>query len=416
MNRINSIQKELTLNTKRLFSQPGQKSPDDVVIVSTIRTPLTKANKGGLKDTAPEEMLAHVMKGVIDASGIDAGLIDDIQVGNVLQPSIGAFNARMAQMLAGIPIKVPISCVNRMCSSGLESCALIAAKIKSGTIDIGIGCGVESMSFYSMKNMINHQTVSPKVHQNDLAKDCLLPMGVTSDILAENFNLKREELDQFSAESHKKAANAKANGYFKKEILAIKTKVKGKDGKETEVLVSEDDGVRPETSLESLAKLKPSFRSNGYSHPGNSSQMTDGAAAVLMMRRSVADKLGLKVLGKFVHHVVIGVPPKIMGIGPSEAIPLVLQNTGLSLKDIDIFEINEAFASVVVIAMKKLNIDPKKINPNGGAIAFGHPLGATGSRQITTLINELKRTNKRYGIVTMCLGAGMGAAAIIENE
>jgi acetyl-CoA acyltransferase 1 len=416
MQRIGDIKKGMSVNVNKLFGHPKEKLPDDVVIVSALRTPLTKAFKGGLKDTAPEEMLAHVLRGVIDDSGINSSLIEDIQVGNVLQPSIGAFNSRMAQMIANIPVKVPISSVNRQCSSGLESCALIAAKIKSGVIDIGIGCGVESMSLFSMKTMFVPEKLSPKVNEVELAKDCTIPMGQTSDIMAHQFKLTRKELDQFSVDSHKKAANAQKNGHFAKEILPIKVNFKSDDKSVKELILKHDDGIREGSTLESMGKLKASFSSDGLSHPGNSSQMTDGAAAVLLMRRSTANKLGMKILAKFVNHVVIGVPPKIMGVGPSEAIPLVLKNTGLEIEDIDIFEINEAFASVVVLAIKKLNLNPKKVNPNGGAIAFGHPLGCTGSRQIATIINELKRTNKNYGIVTMCLGAGMGAAAIIQNE
>ena len=416
MNRIHKINNELTPHLKMSIGIPNQPLPDDVVIISALRTPHTKAAKGLLKDTAPEILLAHVLRETIKQTYVDPLLIGDIIVGNVLQPSAGVFPARMAQFLADLPLKVPISVVNRFCASGLEACALIAAKIKAGFIDIGIGAGVESMSFYEMKNLTANYKFGSQALAHPLACKCLIPMGQTSDNICKQFGLTQQELDTFAVNSHKKADFATKNGFFKHELVPISTTFVDKNNKPQTVIVTQDGDIRDQASLESLSKLKPVFTQNGLTTSGNSSQMTDGASAVLLTRRSFANKLGLKIIGKFISHSVVGVPPEIMGVGPAEAIPLALKAAGLDKDQIDIFEINEAFASVAVLTIKKLGLDPLKVNPNGGAIAFGHPLGSTGSRQFATLLAELKRTNKKYGVISMCLGTGMGAAAVIERE
>lgn len=257
--------------------------------------------------------------------------------------------------------------------------------------------------------------VSPKVFENESAKDCLIPMGITSENVAAKFGISRMDQDKLSVKSHHKAAKAQSENKFVEEIVPVKTTIKDGD-KEKEIVVTKDDGPRADTTLEGLAKLKPAFKKDGTTTAGNSSQVSDGAAAVLLARRSVAKKLGLQILGSLKSYAVKGVPPAIMGIGPAVAIPEALKKAGLTIKDIDVFEINEAFASQAGYCVKALDIPEEKVNPNGGAIALGHPLGCTGARQTATLFAELKRTGKKYGVVSMCIGTGMGAAAVFERE
>jgi len=302
--------------------------------------------------------------------------------------------------------------LNRQCSSGLQAIANIANAIRAGTIDVGIGAGVESMT---TGNMTDVGEINEKIFQNEKAKDCLISMGETSENVAEKYGVSREKQDKFALESYTRAVKAIKEGKFKNEIVPVKTVTKDKEGKETEVTISEDDGAKP-TTLEQLQKLKPAFRKGGSSTAGNSSQMSDGAAAVVLARRSVAKKLGLPVIGKFVSFAVVGVPPNIMGIGPAFAIPEALKKAGLTTKDIDVYEINEAFASQAIYSVETLGLDFAKVNPNGGAIALGHPLGCTGARQTATLLNELHRNKQRFGVVSMCIGTGMGAAAVYEAE
>jgi acetyl-CoA acyltransferase 1 len=261
--------------------------------------------------------------------------------------------------------------------------------------------------------------IAEEVFENEKARNCLMGMGQTSENVAEKYNVSREEQDRFAAESQRRAAEAQEKGLFKEEIVPIKTIIKKKKGEEEvkeTILVDKDDGIRKETTFESLQKLKPSFKKGGSSTAGNSSQLTDGAGAVLLARRSTAQKLGLPIIARWITHAVAGVPPEIMGIGPAFAIPKALKQAGLKVEDIDIFELNEAFASQALYCMKVLNLDPKKVNPKGGAIALGHPLGCTGARQVSTLLTELKRTNGKYGVVSMCVGTGMGAAAVFQLE
>lgn len=397
------------------FGKVGVKCPNDVVIVSALRTPFTKSGKGDLKDTAPEVLLATAVKAVVKESKIDPNLIQDMQVGNVNQPAAGALTARVAQLLAELPIKVPVAAVNRQCSSGLEACVIIASKIKSGIIECGLGCGVESMTLFSMNDIVDPAKLSDQTFDHPIASNCLLSMGETSEVMAEKYKITRKDVDGYAAESFRRALEAQKNGLFDAELTPVTTTVKGSDGTAKQVTVTKDDGIRA-TTVETLGKLKPSFRGDGISHAGNSSQVVDGAAAVLLMSRRMANQLGLKIMGKFITHAVIGVPPEIMGIGPTVAIPLALKNAGLTTNDIDIYEINEAFASVAFLAVKDLKLDIKKVNPKGGAIAFGHPLGVTGARQVATLLTELRRTGKKLGVISMCIGTGMGAAAVLEAE
>lgn len=394
-----------------------QITDDDVVIVSAVRTAIGKGKKGNFRDTYPTQLLAAVLKGVVDRVGLDSKLIQDVQVGNCLQPGAGAGGSRQALFLAGYSHTTSLAAVNRQCSSGLQACSNIFAAIKAGVIDIGVGAGVESMSFGSGPAAAETTKAffDKEVLKNSDAKDCLIPMGITSENVASQFKITREKQDEFALASYNKAVAAAKAGLFKSEIVPVRTTVKTADGKLVEVVVSEDEGPRP-TTYEDLAKLKPSFSKDGSSTAGNSSQVSDGAAAVLMMRRSKARELGLKPLARFLSYAVAGVPPSIMGIGPAVAIPEALKKANLTVNDIDVFEINEAFASQAVYCVEALKIDPSKVNPVGGAIALGHPLGCTGARQIATIIPELQRSNKRYGVMSMCIGTGMGAAAVIERE
>lgn len=389
------------------------KSDNDVVIVSAVRTAIAKGKKGGFKDTFPDTMLAAVLKGVVDKVKLDPKLVEDIQVGNVLQAGAGANAARQAMFYVGFPETTSVGAVNRQCSSGLQAVMNIIGEINSGAIEIGIGAGVESMTMgYGADAM---GKVNPKSDDVPLASDCNLPMGVTSENVAKQFGIGREKQDLFAAESYRRAVEAQKAGRFTSEIVPVKTFIEDKDGNEKEIVVDKDEGPIP-TPLEKLQKLKPAFSEDGGSTAGNSSQVSDGAAAVLLMRRSKAKQLGLKPLARYVSFAVTGVPPAIMGIGPAVAIPAALQKAGLKTSDIDVYEINEAFASQAVYCCEVLKLDMKKVNPLGGAIALGHPLGCTGARQIATIIPELQRTNGRYGCTSMCIGSGMGAAMIIERE
>ncbi|KIY48859.1 thiolase [Fistulina hepatica ATCC 64428] len=393
-----------------------QKNDDDIVVVSAIRTAMTKSNKGGFKDTRPEYMLSQVLRAAYESVRLNPSLIEDIAVGNVLAPSGGATPARMASFHAGIPTSTSISTVNRQCSSGLAAVNQIANQIRVGQIDIGIGAGVESMTF-GFAAAAQPDGYSEEVLRNKDAEDCLLPMGITSENVAADYNIPRETQDKFAASSYQKAAAAAKAGKFKDEILPVRTKIVDPKTKETkEIIVAHDDGVRDGVTAESLSKLKPAFIKTGSTHAGNASQVSDGAAAVLLMRRSVAKRLGMPIRGKFVAAVSVGVPPRIMGVGPAFAIPRVLQKTGLQISDIDFFEINEAFASQAVYCIDTLGIPYDKVNRFGGAIAMGHPLGCTGSRQVATGLNIARQYNERVFITSMCIGSGMGMAAVFVSE
>eukprot|EP00928_Gymnodinium_smaydae_P053168 TRINITY_DN3721_c0_g2_i1.p1 TRINITY_DN3721_c0_g2~~TRINITY_DN3721_c0_g2_i1.p1 ORF type:complete len:465 (+),score=134.01 TRINITY_DN3721_c0_g2_i1:193-1395(+) len=395
----------------------GTKSPDDVVIVSALRTPIGRAKKGGFKDTMPDDLLKATLEGVVKQSGIDPKVVGDVVVGNVQLGGAYAGPARMAQLRAGFPVDVPIHSVNRQCSSGLQAVAHVANAIRGGMIDVGIGAGVESMT----QGGAPGGGAPPPVNLNELmanklAKDCLVPMGVTAENVASRYGITREEQDKMGVESHKKALAAQAAGKFKDEIVPVKVTVQDEKGNEKQIVVDADEGPRP-TTLEGLQKLKTVFKKEGGTvTAGTASQVSDGAAAVLMMRRSKAAELGLKPLGVYRGAKVCGCEPDEMGVGPAVAIPELLNASGLKVDDIDVYEINEAFAAQALYCVKKLGVPEDKLNPNGGAIALGHPLGATGARQVATLMSELKRTNKKLGVVSMCIGTGMGMAALFEAE
>jgi acetyl-CoA acyltransferase 1 len=392
-------------------------SLDDIVIVSACRTPLCRAKRGGLKDTPADDLVAVVLKETLRRTGVEAEAVGDVVFGSVLGPSSQRANeCRMAMFYAGFPETVPVHTVNRQCSSGLQAIASVAASIRSGYYSIGIAGGVESMT---ANPMAWEGGVNPRVAENQCAADCLLPMGVTSENVAQKFGVDRNTQDSFAVASHKKAAAARAAGKFKDEIVPVHTVLKDpKTGEEKRVVISEDDGIRPGTTMETLRKLPTVFKKNGGSTTaGNASQVTDGASAVMLMTRREAMKRGLPVLLVFRSFSAVGVPPAIMGIGPAAAIPVAVEAAGLSLDDIDVYEINEAFASQAKYSVDHLGIDESKVNPNGGAIALGHPLGCTGSRMTATLAYEMMRRGKRarFGVVSMCIGSGMGAAAVFES-
>jgi len=392
------------------------KHDNDVVIVAAVRSALTKGRKGGFKDTRPEELLSGVLRAAYTRARVDPALIEDIAVGNVLPPGGGASAARMAALHAGIPVTTSVNTVNRQCSSGLSAVNQIANQIIAGQIDIGVGAGVESMTFGWGGGSIPDGW-SEVVLTNKQAEDCLIPMGFTSENVASDFGISREKQDKFAAESFQKAAAAQKAGKFKDEIVPLKVKVVDpKTETVAEIVVDADDGIRDGVTAESLAKLKPSFKKDGSTHAGNASQISDGAAAVVLARRSVARRLGLPVVGKYVAAAVVGVPPRIMGVGPAYAIPKVLEKAGLSKDDVDFYEINEAFASQAIYSIDKIGISYDRVNVNGGAIAIGHPLGCTGARQIATGLSIAKQRNESVFVTSMCVGSGMGMAAVFVSE
>lgn len=391
------------------------KNPDDIVITGALRTAFTRGGKGGFKDTPAADLLAGVLKALADKSGIDPALVEDIAVGNVLAPGAGATEFRAAAIVAGFPVTTAVRALNRQCSSGLQAVVDIANAIKGGMIDIGIGAGAESMSLNYGPNSVSE--FSETFMSNKLAADCKVGMGQLSEQMAQDRGVGRDAQDVFAASSYQKAEAAQKAGLFNEEIAPLTVSFEDpKSGETKKITVSADDGVRPGTTVQSLAKIKPAFAKNGSIHGGNASQVSDGAAAVLLMKRSTAEKLGQTIIGKYVISAVAGVEPLLMGIGPWAAIPKVFEKTGLNKDTVDIFEINEAFASQCLWCANELGIDQKKINPKGGAIAFGHPLGCTGARQVSTLLTELKRTNKKIGVTSMCIGTGMGMAAVFVAE
>ena len=393
----------------------SDKSPDDVVITCALRTPITRAGKGGFKDTAGADLLAYIFKAVIDKSRIDPALVEDIATGCVLAPGGGATEFRAAALVAGFPESTAVRSLNRQCSSGLQACVDIVNEIRSGMIDVGIGSGVESMSSQYGPGAVTE--FSDLLENHMQAANCKVPMGVLSEQMAKDRHITRQIQDEFAARSFQLAEKAQREGLFDEEIAPITVKYTDpKTDEEKTITVTKDDGIRPGMTAQSLSKIRPAFAKDGTIHAGNASQVSDGAAAVLLMKRSTAQRLGQPILGKFVTASVIGVPPLLMGIGPWKAIPLALEKAGITKDDVDIFEINEAFASQATWCVKELGLPMEKINPKGGAIAFGHPLGCTGARQISTLLTELKRTGKTVGVTSMCVGTGMGLASVIVAE
>jgi len=392
-----------------------QQQRREVVVVEAVRTAITRAKKGSFKDSTPDDLLAAVFTAALERSNVDATVVQDICVGNVLQTGSGVVSGRIAQLQANIPPEVPFYVVNRQCSSGLQAVANIAASIRDGEIDCGIAAGVETMSRNAMTQKgldINMD----KVLGAPRAAACLIPMGITSENVAAAYGVSRRTQDEFAARSHALAAAAQYAGMFREEIVPVEAQIKGPDGTVSKVLVDTDEGIRAETTADKLSALRPAFKEGGSTTAGNASQVSDGAAAVLLMSADRARALGKRPLGKMLSYAVVGVPPEVMGVGPAFAIPEALRRAGLAAGDVDVFEINEAFASQATYCVQHLGLPAEKVNPLGGAIALGHPLGCTGARQVATLLHHLRRTGKRYGVVSMCVGTGMGAAAVFEAD
>ena len=386
------------------------------VIVSAVRTAVGKAPRGSLSNTRPDDLAASAMKGAIErVPGLKPEDIDDILIGCAMPEAEQGMNvARVAAFRAGLPYHVPAMTLNRFCASGLQAIAFAADRIATGSADCILAGGTESMSMIPMGG----HKISPNPALIDNNPDTYLSMGLTAENIASEFKIGRDEQDTFALDSHRKAVQAIESGHFKEEIvpLSVEQRILENSTRRTHKSVFDvDEGPRRDTSMDALRRLKPAFKVDGTVTAGNSSQMSDGAAAVVVMSEQKAAKLGLRPLGRFVAYATAGVPPEIMGIGPVEAVPKVLQRAGLTVENIDLIELNEAFAVQALAVIRQLGLDPSKVNVNGGAIALGHPLGCTGSKLTATLLHEMRRRNSKYGIVTMCVGGGMGAAAIFER-
>ncbi len=389
----------------------------DAVIVSAVRTATGRAPKGTLKNTRPDEMGAAVIKEAIRrAEGLDVAEIEDVIMGCAMPEAEQGMNvARAASVRAGLPVETSAMTINRFCSSGLQSIAIAADRIRTGAAETIIAGGLETMSLIPMGG----HTIRPNPYLVEHYPDFYLNMGLATENVARKYGISREEQDAFAARSHEKAARAIDNGNFKDEVVPLTVSIEelNERGQKTqrEIVFETDEGVRRDTSRDALAKLKPAFHLKGTITAGNASQMSDGAAAAVVMSDARAKELGLKPLGRFIAYATAGCPPEEMGIGPVFAIPKALKLAGLSLDQIDVIELNEAFAAQSLAVIKTLGLDIEKVNVNGGAIALGHPLGCTGAKLTATILRELERRKGRYGMVTMCVGGGMGAAGIFER-
>lgn len=389
----------------------------DAVIVSAVRTPVGKAKRGGLATVRPDEMAAVVIEELLKRTpGLEPEQIEDVVIGCAFPEGEQGLNmARMIALRAGLPDSVPAETINRYCASGVQSIAHVAYAIQTGQIEIGIAGGAESMTMVPMTGY----KFSPNPYFAQDLPHYYTNMGLTAENVSKKYGISREAQDEFSLRSHQRASQAVNAGLFDPELVPIDVQVTELDEREQPVkksfTVRRDEGPRLDTSLEALAKLKPAFQEGGTVTAGNSSQMSDGAAAVLMMSADRAAQLGLTPLARFASFAAGGVPPELMGIGPIVAIPKALRLAGLTLNDIDLIELNEAFAAQSLAVIRTLEMDESRVNVNGGAIALGHPLGCTGTKLTTQLLYEMARRKSRYGMVTMCVGGGMGAAAIFEN-
>ncbi|MFZ7943983.1 acetyl-CoA C-acetyltransferase [Neobacillus sp. 19] len=387
----------------------------EAVIVAGARTPVGKAKKGTLAHVRPDDLGALVVKETLKRAGNYEGNIDDLIIGCAMPEAEQGNNvARNIGALAGLPYTVPAITINRFCSSGLQAIAYAAQGIMLGHTDTAIAGGAESMSMIPMMGHV----VRPNIKLAETAPQYYMGMGHTAEQVAVKYGISREDQDAFAVRSHHRAAKAIAEGKFVDEIVPVDVTIRsvGADNKlvEKTIQFSQDEGVRPDTNLQTLAKLRPAFSVTGSVTAGNASQTSDGAAAVMVMDREKAEALGLKPLAKFRSFAVGGVPPEIMGVGPVVAIPKAVQLAGLELSDINLFELNEAFASQSLQVIRELGLNEEIVNVNGGAIALGHPLGCTGAKLTLSLIHELKRRNEQFGVVTMCIGGGMGAAGVFE--
>jgi acetyl-CoA acyltransferase len=389
----------------------------DAVIVSAVRTAVGKAPKGTLRNTRPDEMGAAVIEEAVRrAGGLEKTEIEDVVMGCAMPEAEQGMNvARAAAIRAGLPVETSAMTINRFCSSGLQSIAIAADRIRTGGADVIVAGGLETMSLIPMGGHI----IRPNPYLVEHYPDFYLNMGLATENVARKYEVSREEQDAFALRSHRRAAAAQDAGHFDDEVVPLKVMFEelNERGKKTtrEVAFAKDEGVRRDTSEEGLAKLRPAFHAKGTITAGNSSQMSDGAAACVVMSDERARQLNLKPLARFVAYATAGCPPEEMGIGPVHAIPKVLKVAGLKLEDIDVIELNEAFAAQSVAVIKTLGLDPERVNVNGGAIALGHPLGCTGAKLTATILRELERRGGRYGLVTMCVGGGMGAAGIFER-
>ncbi len=387
----------------------------EAVIVAAKRTAVGKGKRGATRNYRSDDMAAAVIRALLAETQIDPLLVDDVIIGCAMPEGSQGLNfGRTIAMLAGLPVSTPGMTVNRFCSSGLQTIALAAERIIANGADCIIAGGAETMSKVPMTGF----RINPNPTVVEKMPEVYMGMGLTAERVADEFEVSRQAQDEFALNSHRKAAIAQAAGFFKEEIvpLPIEEISVGENGLERQsVIFDADEHLRPDTTLAGLAKLKPVFQLNGTVTAGNSSPLSDGAAAVVIMERQLAESLGLKPLARFVSFNVGGVRPEIMGVGPLAAVPRVLKRAGLSLNDMDVVELNEAFASQAVAVIRGLELDPDKVNVNGGAIALGHPLGCTGAKLTVQIINEMKRRQSRYGMVTMCIGGGMGAAGIFEN-
>jgi acetyl-CoA acyltransferase len=388
----------------------------DAVIVTSVRTAVGRARRGTLRDVRPDEMAAAVIKAAVERTpGLVPEEIDDILIGCAMPEGEQGMNvARISSLRAGIPVSVPAATVNRFCSSGLQTIAMASERIMAGFAEVVVAGGTETMSLIPMGG----RKVVPNPALIDCQPETYLSMGLTAERVASQYKITREDQDKFSLRSHQNAIAAIKQGHFIDEIIPLL--VKRKSASNGKIVSNEstfciDEGPREDTTLEKLSQLKPVFMEGGTVTAGNSSQTSDGAAASVVMSGDKARELGLKPMAKFISFAVAGVPPEIMGIGPVKAIPEALRLAGLKLDEIDLIELNEAFASQAVAVIRELGMDEDKVNVDGGAIALGHPLGCTGAKLTATLLHEMKRRNSKYGMVTMCIGGGMGAAGIFEN-
>ena len=395
------------------------KQIQDAYIVAATRTPVGKAPRGVFRNTRPDELLAHVLRSVVaQAPGIDLSRIDDAIIGCAMPEGEQGMNvARIGVLLAGLPNTVAALTIHRFCSSGLQAVALAADQVRLGNADLILAGGTESMSMVPM--MGHHPSLSPNVFANNENVAIAYGMGITAEKVSEEWNISRADQDAFALASHQKALAAQAAGEFKAEISPLEVvshqpNLASGAVREKRILVENDEGPRADTTLEGLGKLRTVFRNGGSVTAGNSSQMSDGAGAVLLASEQAIKDYGLTPLARFVSFSVAGVRPEVMGIGPIAAIPKALKQAGLTKDQLDWIELNEAFAAQALAVIRDCGLDPSKVNPLGGAIALGHPLGATGAVRTATITHGMKRHNKKYGMVTMCIGTGMGAAGIFE--
>ncbi len=389
----------------------------EIVIVAAKRTACGKAGKGSLRFTRPDSLMGEIIKDLLkNVPAVEPAMVDDVIVGCAFPEATQGMNmARQAVFLGGLPDSVPGMTINRFCSSGLQAIAMAAERIKSGGADMIIAGGAESMSQVPLGGV----SFQPNPELVKERPEVYINMGLTAENVAEKYKVTREDQDEFAYNSHCKAVHAWKQGFFEEQITPVKVvhKFVTADGDlaEETITFQQDEGPRKDTSIEALGNLKPVFKAGGTVTAGNSSQMNDAAAGVLVMSRKKADELGLVPIARYLGFAVAGVAPEIMGIGPVEAIPKVLKLTGLKLEDIDLIELNEAFAAQALAVIRQAGLDPEKLNINGGAIAMGHPLGCTGAKLTTQILHDMQRLDMRLGMVTMCIGGGMGAAGIFEK-